>query len=155
MLPFPFPPLHNPLGKKIEEQANVCIYRVNALYYVTFTTSTLTASFILNHGFNTSSTPNMISLLSGFLLNFMGVYLLMMSKSDFDEGLPSEEGARFQILSESFAESVLSFGPGSSRRSEGCGREREAMLGKEGDEDGNAEEGIELRHFQRTKGEHA
>lgn len=77
----------------------------------------------------------------------------MMSKSDFDEQLPSEEGARFQILSESFAESVLSFGPGSSRRSEGCGREgRERdVVGKEGDD----EEGIELRHFHRTKGEHA
>ncbi|KAG9948457.1 DUF803-domain-containing protein, partial [Aureobasidium melanogenum] len=40
---------------------------VNPLYYVTFTTCTLVASFILFQGFNTSDAVNTISLLCGFL----------------------------------------------------------------------------------------
>ncbi|KAF8865873.1 DUF803-domain-containing protein [Acephala macrosclerotiorum] len=127
---------------------------VNALYYVTFTTCTLSASFILYKGFNTSSTQNMISLLSGFLLDFMGVYLLMMSKSDFNEQEPSEESRRFQLLSDTFAESVLSFNPGPSRRSlqsldRGARDEqtRENLLRR----DGEANDGIELEHFDRVK----
>lgn len=49
---------------------------VNPLYYVTFTTFTLLASFILFRGFNTSSAVDIISLLLGFLIIFSGVYLL-------------------------------------------------------------------------------
>ncbi|KAF2843497.1 DUF803 domain membrane protein [Patellaria atrata CBS 101060] len=55
---------------------------VNPLYYVTFTTSTLTASFILFRGFNTSDPVNTISLLCGFLIIFSGVYLLNLSRED-------------------------------------------------------------------------
>ncbi|CZT51388.1 probable DUF803 domain membrane protein [Rhynchosporium secalis] len=55
---------------------------VNPLYYVTFTTSTLTASFILYGGFNTSDAVNTISLLCGFLVIFAGVYLLNISRGD-------------------------------------------------------------------------
>jgi len=59
-------------------------HRVNPLYYVTFTTATLTASFILYGGFNTSDAVNTLSLLSGFLVIFTGVYLLNISRGDPD-----------------------------------------------------------------------
>ncbi|GAB7348796.1 hypothetical protein MBLNU459_g7516t3 [Dothideomycetes sp. NU459] len=55
---------------------------VNPLYYVTFTTFTLVASFILFRGFNTSDAVNTISLLCGFLTIFTGVYLLNISRDD-------------------------------------------------------------------------
>lgn len=55
---------------------------VNPLYYVTFTTFTLVASFILFRGFNTSDAVNTISLLCGFLTIFTGVYLLNLSRDD-------------------------------------------------------------------------
>jgi magnesium transporter len=55
---------------------------VNPLYYVTFTTATLCASFILFSGFNTTDTVNTLSLISGFLVTFTGVYLLNLSRSD-------------------------------------------------------------------------
>ncbi|MCJ1277058.1 hypothetical protein MMC21_004867 [Puttea exsequens] len=55
---------------------------VNPLYYVTFTTATLVASFILFRGFNTTDAVNTISLLSGFLVIFTGVYLLNLSRDD-------------------------------------------------------------------------
>ncbi|EEQ89688.2 uncharacterized protein BDCG_04808 [Blastomyces dermatitidis ER-3] len=57
---------------------------VNPLYYVTFTTATLCASFILFHGFNTTDPVNTISLLCGFLVIFSGVYLLNLSRTDPD-----------------------------------------------------------------------
>lgn len=57
---------------------------VNPLYYVTFTTATLCASFILFQGFNTTDKVNTISLLCGFLIIFTGVYLLNMSRTDPD-----------------------------------------------------------------------
>ncbi|KAI9897082.1 hypothetical protein N3K66_008104 [Trichothecium roseum] len=55
---------------------------VNPLYYVTFTTATLCASFILFQGFNTSNVVNTLSLLCGFLITFTGVYLLNLSRGD-------------------------------------------------------------------------
>lgn len=58
--------------------------RVNPIYYVTFTTATLAASFILFRGFNTSDAVNTISLLCGFLVIFSGVYLLNLSREDPD-----------------------------------------------------------------------
>lgn len=60
------------------------LYRVNPLYYVTFTTATLVASFILFRGFNTTDAVNTLSLLSGFLVIFTGVYLLNLSRGDPD-----------------------------------------------------------------------
>lgn len=57
---------------------------VNLLYYVTFTTATLCASFILFQGFNTTDAVNTISLLSGFLIIFAGAYLLNLSRGDPD-----------------------------------------------------------------------
>ncbi|PSS03853.1 magnesium transporter NIPA-domain-containing protein [Coniella lustricola] len=55
---------------------------VNPLYYVTFTTATLCASFILFNGFNTADPVNTLSLLCGFLVTFTGVYLLNLSRRD-------------------------------------------------------------------------
>lgn len=57
---------------------------VNPLYYVTFTTATLCASFILFKGFNTTDAVNTISLLCGFLTIFTGVYLLNLARKDPD-----------------------------------------------------------------------
>jgi magnesium transporter len=57
---------------------------VNPLYYVTFTTATLCASFILFQGFNTVDAVNTLSLLCGFLVIFAGVYLLNLARGDPD-----------------------------------------------------------------------
>lgn len=51
---------------------------------MTFTTATLCASFILFKGFNTTDAVNTISLLTGFLVIFSGVYLLNLSRHDPD-----------------------------------------------------------------------
>lgn len=80
---------------------------VNPLYYVTFTTATLCASFILFKGFNTTDAVNTISLLCGFLIIFSGVYLLNLSRHDPDgktmlnnkldeEGVPTDGIASYQ-----------------------------------------------------------
>lgn len=53
---------------------------VNPIYYVFFTTSTIIASAILFQGFNTTDASNTVSLLCGFLIIFMGVYLLNLSR---------------------------------------------------------------------------
>ncbi|KAF2678058.1 DUF803-domain-containing protein [Lentithecium fluviatile CBS 122367] len=73
---------------------------VNPLYYVTFTTCTLIASFLLFQGFNTADAVNTISLLCGFLVIFSGVYLLNLSREDpdgrralgngFSDGVPTD-----------------------------------------------------------------
>lgn len=79
---------------------------VNLLYYVTFTTATLCASFILFQGFNTTDAVNTISLLSGFLIIFAGAYLLNLSRGDPDghrilgnkiheDGIPTDALATF------------------------------------------------------------
>lgn len=80
---------------------------VNPLYYVTFTTATLCASFILFKGFNTTDAVNTISLLCGFLIIFTGVYLLNLSrkapdgihimngKAVSDDGIPTDPLASF------------------------------------------------------------
>ncbi|KAJ6160525.1 magnesium transporter NIPA5 [Penicillium chermesinum] len=79
---------------------------VNPLYYVTFTTATLCASFILFQGFNTTDAVNTISLLCGFLIIFTGVYLLNLSRHDPDgkdasngkleDGVPTDAISSFQ-----------------------------------------------------------
>lgn len=53
---------------------------VNPLYYVSFTTATLCASFILFGGFNSTGAKDIVSLLSGFLIIFTGVYLLDLAR---------------------------------------------------------------------------
>lgn len=81
---------------------------VNPLYYVTFTTATLCASFILFRGFNTVDAVNTISLLCGFLIIFAGVYLLNLARGDPDglkmmhgkytgeDGIPTDPVASLQ-----------------------------------------------------------
>jgi magnesium transporter len=59
---------------------------VNAMYYVVFTTCTLSASFILYGGFNTTEVVTTLSLVCGFLLNFFGIALLTLSKTDDQAG---------------------------------------------------------------------
>jgi multidrug transporter EmrE-like cation transporter len=66
---------------------------VNPLYYVTFTTFTLIASFILFRGFNTSDPVNTISLLAGFMVIFSGVYLLNVARLDPALASASKNGA--------------------------------------------------------------
>lgn len=66
---------------------------VNPLYYVTFTTATLCASFILFKGFNTTEPVNTISLICGFIIIFLGVYMLNISRiDDKSAGLKAVEG---------------------------------------------------------------
>ncbi|EEB98384.1 hypothetical protein MPER_02116, partial [Moniliophthora perniciosa FA553] len=54
---------------------------VNLIYYVFFTTSTITASVILFQGFNTTDATDIISLLSGFVIILLGVYIINLSRS--------------------------------------------------------------------------
>lgn len=51
---------------------------MSPIYYVTFTTAVLTASFVLFQGFNVSDGIKTTSLLSGFTTIFLGVYLLSL-----------------------------------------------------------------------------
>jgi len=57
---------------------------VSPIYYVTFTTAVLTASFLLFQGFNVTDEVKSASLLSGFLTIFTGVYLLNFNGSDVE-----------------------------------------------------------------------
>ncbi|ETI23998.1 hypothetical protein G647_05805 [Cladophialophora carrionii CBS 160.54] len=112
---------------------------VNPLYYVTFTTATLCASFILFSGFNTTDAVNTISLLCGFLVIFSGVYLLNLSRGDPDghrllngkipdeDGIPTDPLATFQTrrsmqarrsLDPHRRSSSLTFSPGGILRGE-------------------------------------
>lgn len=64
---------------------------VNPLYYVTFTSCTLVASFLLFGGFNTTNAVNTVSLLCGFIIIFVGVYILNVSRgSDIRHLFPSK-----------------------------------------------------------------
>lgn len=56
------------------------IRSVNPMYYVCFSTATLVASLILFQGFNTTDATNTLSLLSGFIVTFLGVHLLNLSR---------------------------------------------------------------------------
>ncbi|KAF8906746.1 magnesium transporter NIPA-domain-containing protein [Gymnopilus junonius] len=53
---------------------------VNPLYYVGFSTCTIVASLILFQGFNTADAANTFSLLTGFIVTFLGVHLLNLSR---------------------------------------------------------------------------
>ncbi|EPQ53707.1 DUF803-domain-containing protein, partial [Gloeophyllum trabeum ATCC 11539] len=60
---------------------------VNPMYYVGFSSATIVASLILFQGFNTTDTSNTISLLIGFIVTFLGVHLLNISRKP--EPLPA------------------------------------------------------------------
>ncbi len=51
------------------------------MYYVGFTTCTLSASIIFYQGLNTSDWTSIVSMICGFLLNFAGITLLTLSKT--------------------------------------------------------------------------
>ena len=68
-------------------------HSVNPIYYVFFTTAVLCASFILFQGFNTTSTVNTVSLISGFIVIFLGTALLNQvdRRTDGHQPVPSRD----------------------------------------------------------------
>jgi len=62
---------------------------VNPMYYVGFSTATIIASLILFRGFNTSDYVNIMSLIAGFIITFLGVHLLNLSRKS--ESPPLDE----------------------------------------------------------------
>ena len=60
--------------------AHTELSRVNPLYYVCFSTATIVASLILFQGLNTDNPVNSISLLVGFIITFIGMHLLELSR---------------------------------------------------------------------------
>ncbi|POW18348.1 hypothetical protein PSHT_05958 [Puccinia striiformis] len=55
---------------------------VNPIYYVCFSTATIVSSLILFQGFGTQDAVNTLSLIMGFFVTFLGVYLLNISRLD-------------------------------------------------------------------------
>lgn len=53
---------------------------MNPLYYVCFSTATIVASLILFQGLNTDNPVNTVSLLVGFIVIFIGMHLLELSR---------------------------------------------------------------------------
>jgi len=53
---------------------------VNPMYYVGFSTATIVASMILFQGLNTSGGVTTVSLICGFIITFLGVHLLNISR---------------------------------------------------------------------------
>ncbi|KIP01840.1 hypothetical protein PHLGIDRAFT_80017 [Phlebiopsis gigantea 11061_1 CR5-6] len=53
---------------------------VNPIYYVGFSTATLVASVIMFQGFNTDEPGKSVSLIVGFVVTFLGVHLLEISR---------------------------------------------------------------------------
>lgn len=51
------------------------------MYYVGFSSCTILASLILFQGFNTTDGTNTVSLLAGFVVTFLGVHLLNISRT--------------------------------------------------------------------------
>ncbi|KAG6873905.1 hypothetical protein C0995_009685 [Termitomyces sp. Mi166 len=54
---------------------------VNPMYFVGFTSATITASLILFQGFNTTGATNTVSLLCGFSVTYLGVHILNLSRT--------------------------------------------------------------------------
>lgn len=50
------------------------------MYYVGFSTATVVASLILFQGFNTTDAADTLSLLCGFVVTFLGVHILNLSR---------------------------------------------------------------------------
>ncbi|KAF7344079.1 hypothetical protein MVEN_01697500 [Mycena venus] len=57
---------------------------VNPIYYVGFCTATIVASLILFKGLNTTSVTDTLSLLTGFIVTFLGVHILNLAMLDPD-----------------------------------------------------------------------
>lgn len=140
--------------------------RVNPLYYVTFTTATLCASFVLFQGFNTTDAVNTISLLSGFLVIFTGVYLLNLSRGDPDghrllngnleDGVPTDGIASLQTRrSMQIRRSIEAHRLSSSSTGFGTRGDRQGLIHSYDEENGGfgltdlAEDSDEGRHLDR------
>lgn len=67
---------------------------VNPIYYVMFTTSTIFASVLLFQGFHTGGAAA-VSLLGGFIVTFLGVYLLNVHR---DDGPHNDEHGPYERL---------------------------------------------------------
>ena len=76
---------------------------VNPIYYVMFTTSTILASVLLFQGFDTTNAAA-VSLLGGFLVTFLGVYLLNAnaqapaSSADYERVYPDRDAAASFVI---------------------------------------------------------
>ncbi|KAJ7696304.1 magnesium transporter NIPA-domain-containing protein [Mycena rosella] len=57
---------------------------VNPIYYVGFCTATIVASLILFKGLNTTSVTDTLSLVTGFVVTFLGVHILNLAMLDPD-----------------------------------------------------------------------
>jgi len=66
---------------------------VNPIYYVGFCTATIVASLILFKGFNTTSASNTVSLLSGFIVTFLGVHILNLAMLEESTAKAESDGA--------------------------------------------------------------
>lgn len=108
-------------------------FSVNPLYYVTFTTATLCASFILFSGFNTTDPVNTLSLLCGFLITFTGVYLLNLSRGD-PNGQIASSRANGDAIGTDMVSNFQTRRSMQSRRS--TGSQRHSMSSLNGDRDG-------------------
>jgi hypothetical protein len=101
---------------------------VSPIYYVTFTTAVLTASFILFQGFNITDGVKTMSLLCGFLIIFSGVYLLNYPANNLDGHEVSDEryanGPVTQRASMVHSRSSLQHSPLSSEESQSDDRTR-------------------------------
>lgn len=80
---------------------------VNPTYYVCFSTAVIVASTILFQGFNTANTTTTLSLLSGFVVTFIGVHLLNITRepdlpplsADNPNHLPFDNGLMYPRMS--------------------------------------------------------
>jgi magnesium transporter len=66
------------------------------MYYVGFSSATIVASLILFQGFNTTDGTNTLSLLCGFIVTFLGVHLLNLSRKPDGEHHSSLESGIIQ-----------------------------------------------------------
>lgn len=86
----------SPCKKETPDRTLVCLFAnsvasVSPIYYVTFTTAVLAASFTLFQGFNVTDEIKSMSLLCGFLTVFTGVYLLNFNGSNTESPNPPIE----------------------------------------------------------------
>ncbi|KAI0258994.1 magnesium transporter NIPA-domain-containing protein [Gloeopeniophorella convolvens] len=68
---------------------------VNPMYYVGFTTATIVASLILFQGLNTDNPSNTVSLILGFVIIFIGIHLLELSRKPAAAGHTALENGMF------------------------------------------------------------
>jgi len=62
---------------------------VNPMYYVGFSTATIVSSLILFQGFNTTDGTNTVTLIAGFIVTFLGVHLLNLSRKSDPPSMPN------------------------------------------------------------------